>query len=77
MSRLKLNDRVTWRGAWGNEAPKEATVIEIDLCGKDTKYGKSVKSVDWETVRNGVRQIVVTLDNGHWAYGSQLTEIKK
>ena len=74
MSRLKIGDKVTWRGTWGKQPPKEATVIEISLCAVGAKYGKDVKSVAWTTVEAG--KVVVSLDNGHWAYGNQLTEIK-
>jgi hypothetical protein len=74
MSRLKLKDKVIWRGAWGTQAPKEVIVKGISLCTVGSKYGKDVKSVDWKTVEAG--KVVVSLDNNHWAYGHQLTEIK-
>ena len=32
MSRLKLEDKVIWRGAWGKQAPKEVIVKQIHLC---------------------------------------------
>jgi hypothetical protein len=75
MSKLKIGDKVIWRGAWGSEAPQEATIEQISLCAVGSKYGKDVKSVDWKTIEAG--KVVVTLNNGHWAYGHQLTEIKK
>jgi hypothetical protein len=75
MSKLKIGDKVIWRGAWGTEPPKEAIVESIQLCAVGSKYGKTVQSVDWKTVRGGNRGIIVDLDNGHWAYGTQLTEI--
>lgn len=75
MSRLKIGDKVIWRGGWGKEAPKEAIIEGISLCAVGAKYGKEVKSVDWATIEGG--KVVVTLDNGHWAYGNQLTEIKE
>jgi len=77
MSRLKIGDKVIWRGAWGKEAPKEAIVEEIELCANGSKYGKTVKSVDWATIEKGNRSITVSLDNGHWAYGNQLSPMKK
>lgn len=76
MSKLKIGDKVIWRGSWGTEAPKEATVEAIELCAVGSKYGKEVKSVDWSTITGGNRSVTVDLDNGHWAYGNQLTEIK-
>lgn len=77
MSKLKIGDKVMWRGGWGTEPAKEAIIEEIDLCPVGCKHGKSVNSVAWETIKNEKRTVVVTLDNGHWAYGNQLTEIKK
>ena len=75
MAKLKIGDKVMWRGAWGAEPAKEATVTNMQLCAVGSKYGKDIKSADWETVRNG--KIVVSLDNGHWAYGTQLSPIKE
>ena len=72
---LKTGDKVMWRGAWGSEPPIEAIVTEITLCPVGKKYGKPIKSTKWETIRAG--KIVVSLDNGHWAYGTQLEPIKK
>ena len=76
MSKLKEGDKVKWRGGWGADAPKEAIVESMELCKEGSKYGKPVKSVDWGTVKGG-RRVVVNLDNGHWAYGDQLSEIKQ
>jgi hypothetical protein len=70
MAKLKIGDKVMWRGAWGKEPAKEATITGIQLCGVGAKYGKEIKSTNWETVRN--EKITVTLDNGHWAHGYQL-----
>lgn len=76
MSKLKVGDKVIWRGAWGKEAPKEAVVESIELCANGSKYGKQVKSVDWETIEKGNRSVTLDLDNGHWAYGNQISQIK-
>jgi hypothetical protein len=73
-NKLKVGDKVIWRGGWGNDAPKEAIIEDIELCAKGSKYGKPVKSVTWETIEKGNRSITVSLDNGHWAYGYQLTK---
>jgi hypothetical protein len=70
---LKVGDKVMWRGAWGKEIPKEAMVTEMELCGVGQKYGKPISSAKWTTVEND--KVVVTLDNGHWAYGNQLSRI--
>ena len=76
MEKLKVGDKVMWRGGWGKEAPKKATVECIELCAVGSKYGKDVKSVAWETIEKGNRSVTVSLDNGHWAYGYQLNPIK-
>ena len=73
MTKLTVGDKVIWRGAWGKDIPKEATVTHIDY-----PYGKQdirIKSVDWDFVMSG-RDIIVSLSNGSWAYGFQLSEIK-
>lgn len=70
---LKVGDKVMWRGAWGTDAPKQAIVEEIETNCNGTKSGISADSVEWNEVTD--RNVVVTLDNGHWAYGNQLKEI--
>jgi hypothetical protein len=74
MSKLKVGDKVMWRGAWGTEPPKEAIVESIEICKEGCKEGRPVKSVDWWTVESG-RKVVVTLNNSHWAYGNQLSKL--
>lgn len=73
MSRtLRVGDKVEWRGGWGREAPTLVTVshIEItDACG--SKYGLDTDEVSWDSAG----RIVVDLDNGHWAYGSQISPV--
>jgi hypothetical protein len=69
---LNIGDKVMWRGAWGREAAKEAVVTGIEKCAVGAKNGNSVSKVSWDKVNS--RQIVVDLDNGHWAYGNQLTQ---
>ena len=71
MKKLKIGDVVSWRGAWGNEPAIDATVESIQICPAGKKYGREVKSASWNTVKKD--RVVVTLDNGHWAYGTQLS----
>lgn len=69
MDKLKVGDKVMWRGGFGTEIPKVATVKSIELCEPGEKYGEDVSEASWSE-RN---RLVVDLDNGHWAYGSQLS----
>ena len=66
MENLKVGDVVIWRGSWGNDLPKEvkATCIEVNEI--------NVSSVEWDNINN--RDVVVDLDNGHWAYGFQIAK---
>lgn len=73
--RLKVGDNVLWRGSFGSDPAKEAKVEGIEICKSGSKYGKVANSVSWDTVNS--RNVVVSLDNGHWAYGNQITQIKK
>lgn len=74
--KLKIGDKVMWRGGWGKDPAVEATVTSIEVCKIHSKNGRSVKSVAWNTVKGySNRQVVVTLDNGHWAYGDQLDKM--
>ena len=70
--KLKIGDKVMWRGTWGRDMAKEATISGIEIGCGDTKNGREVSSVSWDTIKKG--GVVVDLDNGHWAYGHQLDE---
>lgn len=70
---LKVGDTVAWRGAWGTDAPKEAKVTAIESNCNGGKNGIEVDSVEWDEVTR--ENVVVSLENGHWAYGDQLEEI--
>ena len=56
MSRLKISDKVIWRGSWGADEPQEAIIDGIELCGKGKKNGKTVKSVAWKTIKDEKRK---------------------
>jgi hypothetical protein len=72
MSTLKIGDKVTWRGSFGSGSPKTAAVEHIEITNGG-KYGDPVDEVNWSKVYD--RNLVVTLDNGHWAYASQISRI--
>lgn len=67
---LRVGDRVCWRGGWGTVEATEATVTSIDRVRYGEKYGNPVTDMPWSEVP---RCAVVGLDNGHWAYGKQVT----
>ena len=69
MSKLKVGDTVLWRGGFGSDAPKKAVVEGIEITNGG-KYGDPVDEVDWTKVYD--RNVTVDLNNGHWAYASQI-----
>jgi hypothetical protein len=69
-NRLRVGNTVNWRGAWGTESPKDAVVKSIEINCRN-KQGDDRFSVDWDKVTD--RSVIVTLDNGHWAYGNQIS----
>lgn len=69
---LKLGDVVLWRGGWGSEAPKLVTITHLELCVEEgDKYGVPVAELPWSEKGRAV----MNLDNGHWAYGSQIEPV--
>ncbi len=70
MEWLKVGDTVRWKGSWGSDPEELAKVIGIEVCPIGTKYGKEVNKVLWGTLDK--KNIVVTLDNDHFAYGYQI-----
>ena len=71
---LKVGATVNWRGGWGFSDPKKARVKAIEVNCRD-KDGTQVVEVPWLNVSG--RSVIVSLDNGHWAYGNQISPIKK
>lgn len=73
MSELRIGQTVIWRGAWGTAEPKEAVVTYIQKNEfNGSKGGNSVVSIPWNEVTE--RNVLVVLDNGFWAWGSQISE---
>ena len=70
MSKLKVGDKVWWRGGFGSDPAKVATVEEIEIAG-GYKYSEQVDEVDWSEVYD--RNVVVSFsDYSNWAYASQI-----
>jgi hypothetical protein len=72
---LKVGDTVLWRGGWGREPEKRAKVTNIDKDCNGDKYGTDTNEVEWSLVDS--HNVVVGLDNGHWAYGDQISLLTK
>lgn len=74
MNTLRVGDEVEWRGSWGGDAPRRARVMAIEvLDGTSDKHGLDTDEVAWEPARD----FIVDLDNGHWAYGTQLAPVQR
>ncbi len=71
---LKVNDTVLWSGSFGTAGFKPAKVEAIDINCDGGKEGDEADEVLWNDVTRD--NVVVTLDNGHWAYGDQLKPAK-
>jgi|WetSurMetagenome_2_1015567.scaffolds.fasta_scaffold1076548_1 hypothetical protein len=67
---LKVGDTILWRGSWGEKDPVEAIVDGMEEVQPGEKYGEPVSQMEWSLVKQNYA--VVTLNNGHWAYGCQL-----
>ena len=66
---LRVGDTVKWKGSFGADPWEYAQVLSIELCEPGNKYGDEVESVPWAVCS---REVVVNLNNGHWAYGTQI-----
>jgi hypothetical protein len=73
MSKLKVGDRVWWKGGFGRDPRKVATVAGIEIT-RGGKYGNPVDEVDWAEVydRNVTVDIDTDEDETYWAYGEQI-----
>ena len=73
MSKLKIGDKVWWRGGFGSEPAKVATVSGIEITG-GYKYGDAVDEVDWSEVYDRNVAVDIDTDEGecYWAYASQI-----
>ena len=73
MSDLRIGQTVIWRGTWGKAEPIEAVVKYIQKNESNgSTTGRSVGSIPWDEVTE--RNVLVDLENGFWAWGSQITE---
>tara|TARA_R110002167_G_scaffold96473_2_gene255552 strand:- start:973 stop:1209 length:237 start_codon:yes stop_codon:yes gene_type:complete len=71
---ITIGDKIMWRGGFGKDAPKVATVTGLELTQEPReKYGEATECSTWERAREN--RLLVTLDNGHWCYGSQISPL--
>lgn len=71
---LKIGDEVKWSGSWGSNPEEVVTVTNILLCNyPGDKEGQNVSEVGWFRVKE--REVIVDLDNGHWAWGFQIKKL--
>jgi hypothetical protein len=69
---LNVGDTVNWKGSFGLSLAQPAKITGMEWCKVGSKEGRPIKHIDWDKANS--RQLVVDLDNGHWAYGTQLSK---
>lgn len=68
---LEVGNTVSWSGAWGTQPAQDAVVTNIAKCRfSGDKDGVSVDEVLWVDFVG--RDYIVDLDNGSWAWASQI-----
>jgi hypothetical protein len=71
MNAIKIGDKVKYRGSFGYDAPKVATVEGLTLTKYPReKYGKSVEEVNMIDVK--ANKVLFDLSDGHWCYSDQI-----
>jgi hypothetical protein len=69
--KLKVGDVVSWSKNWGQDSYEDAVVTGIQSNFKNgSKDGVSVEEIDWVYVTES--NVIVDLDNGHWAWAYQI-----
>ena len=70
---LKIGDTVRWKGGFGTAAAKDAVVKGISKGAfSGDKDGEEIGEVAWNKLHDS-RRYIVSLDNGHWAWASQIS----
>lgn len=70
---LRIGDEISWRGYWGSGGALPAIVKHIVVEHHGGQDGRSVQEVPWSQVTR--ENVIVSLNNGHWAYGNQIEKI--
>lgn len=70
---IKVGDTVMWKGCFGNEHPKEAVVVSMEVTKNPReKYGEEVQEVSWDLVFEN--RVIFNFNNNHWAYSDQISK---
>ena len=71
MRKIRVGDEIVYRPAWGTGPATRVCVesMEVTLYPRE-KYGDPADEVDVVLVEQN--RVVMTLDNGHWAYSDQV-----
>ena len=73
---LKIGDKVFWRGGFGSDPVRMATIAGIEIT-RGGKYGDAVDEVPWSEVYDRNVTVDVDTDDGyHWAYAEQIKRIR-
>lgn len=74
MNKMKVGDKVMWKGCFGMDPARVATIEAIEETEhRRSKHGWEVDEIEWARKDYAL----VTLDNGHWAYGEQLAPMRE
>ena len=67
--KLRVGDVVDYKGNFGQDATKKAKITRITINARDKDI--DVDHIDWKEVKG--RQVIVSLDNGSWAYAKDIS----
>jgi hypothetical protein len=70
---LKIGDKVMWRGGFGSDPAVPAIVEGIEINTGGSKEGDIVDSAPWSAMTR--HNAIISLDNGFWCYGNQISPI--
>jgi len=72
---IKVGDRVMWRGSFGSNYPRPATVCGITVTDwPREKYGQDRDEASLELV--AANRVIFSLTNGHWCYSEQIDMVR-
>jgi len=72
---LSVGDTVTWKGRFGKDVPQRIKILYIIItpeAGGTRIWGTNVDSIPYSKLIG--QDILLGIDKGLWAYGSQITK---